>query len=359
MQIRSVPSPPDLKTERLTSGPLPPPLFRQKSAFLGKMEASAEGAFTYTFQEQKLGFRLVLAIVNAEARAVVDKVLETCPCTALEERDVLLEVNGERVDAKTAASFEVLVAHIAELERPLELTFAHSKRPRTDAVALKEYERRTEVDLDGKAAYNASILRARGLGCDNQDLAAALLLLRKSAALGVARAQLQLARLYATGKGGVRRDDDEAFRWYDMAAKQDDPDALYHLGCFYEEGRGTLKDESEALWCFFRASKAGHEKSKLAAQAIVSKRRNTSSWDIFSAFRSYSKKPAPTDPVNNPVNTEGLLPEEDRPTLGIAPQYSDSFYEPPTLDDPPPRPSYQQSNPFIDDEDDEASLIHL
>ncbi|KAJ8611881.1 hypothetical protein CTAYLR_005807 [Chrysophaeum taylorii] len=192
--------------------------------------------------EGKLGISLVLARVDGAVRVITAK------------REALVAVNGCRINVETPEDFAALVLRLS-LERPISLAF--ERLPRTDAAALREYERRASELLDGKAAYNASILRARGVGGE-EDVAAALLLLRKSANLGVVRAQLQLARLYSTGRGGVKRDEDEAVRWYCQAAKLGSADAFYELGLLY--------DKHEQLWCFFKAAKLGHAK----AQDLVS-----------------------------------------------------------------------------------------
>lgn len=234
------------------------------------------------FGEGRLGMKLVLALVESKPAVVVESVEAWCACNWLQANDILQAVNSEKVECADDAHFAALVARIATSERPILLTFERRRRPRTDAKALEEYERRCENDLDGKAAYNASILRARGLGCEKDDVAAALLLLRKSASLGVPRAQIQLANLYASGKGGVKTDHDEAFRWYSEAATHNEPEALYELGNIYAE-RGApdadRPDQSEALWCYFRASKLGHEKARLAAEGIVQQRNKKSSLD--------------------------------------------------------------------------------
>jgi len=107
------------------------------------------------------------------------------------------------------------------------------------------------------------MLRANGVG-GAEDRAAALLLLRKSAALGVVRAQVALARLYLQGSGGVKKDDDEAFRWFAAAAESRDADALFELGRCHRRGIGCRVDLAAARWCFDAAVSAGGGKAEAA-----------------------------------------------------------------------------------------------
>lgn len=231
--------------------------------------------------EERLGLSLVLSrTVDAKTVVVVDNVKAWCACAQLNVGDALVSIDGQEVaNIDDESKFQELVAWISGRPRPMELEFTRrtkQRAPRTDAIALREYERRCEAELDGKAAYNASILRARGLGGKADDVAAALLLLRKSASLGVVRAQLQLAKLYATGRGGVKCDADETFRWYSEAATQNDPEALYRLGCIYADTGAPdgQPDDSEALWYFFRAAKLGRTDAQQAAERIVQRRQN-------------------------------------------------------------------------------------
>jgi TPR repeat protein len=54
-----------------------------------------------------------------------------------------------------------------------------------------------------------------------------------------------LGLMYADGQG-VASDDEEAGKWFRLAATAEDPAALNYLGMMYLEGRGVEKDEAEA-----------------------------------------------------------------------------------------------------------------
>ena len=70
--------------------------------------------------------------------------------------------------------------------------------------------------------------------------ASALAALRKRAEAGDARAQVELARNYAS------RDPSEALKWYRRAAEQGDSDARFDLAGMYLHGEGVEKNYSEA-----------------------------------------------------------------------------------------------------------------
>ena len=62
--------------------------------------------------------------------------------------------------------------------------------------------------------------------------------------------------MYEEGRG-IDQNLEEAFKWYKMAAQQDNPKAQYALGAMYEEGRGTDKDLEEAIMWYKKAEKQG------------------------------------------------------------------------------------------------------
>jgi TPR repeat protein/ABC-type uncharacterized transport system substrate-binding protein len=82
--------------------------------------------------------------------------------------------------------------------------------------------------------------------------------LSKASDLGYAAAQANLGSFYATGRGGLAKDDDEALRLFRLAAEQGDALGYNNLGFFYETGRGGLpKDDSEAVRHYKLAADGG------------------------------------------------------------------------------------------------------
>ncbi|KAJ8600731.1 hypothetical protein CTAYLR_003907 [Chrysophaeum taylorii] len=132
-----------------------------------------------------------------------------------------------------------------------------------EAVRVRDIQSASDAQAqrgDGRAAFNAGLMRARGVGCE-PDRALALKWLIKAANKGVVKAQTQLAYLYATGRGGATRNDAEAMRWYQAAAEAGDVDALYKLGGMYKQGLGSERDNEAAVRCWSEAAAAGHVKA--------------------------------------------------------------------------------------------------
>lgn len=160
------------------------------------------------FKERRLGLKLVLAMSGksprplamhgfkrGSARGIVwslggraivvveETIVGVCPPSVC-PRDELAAVDGTATGAVTAATFADFVSRLARRPRPLALTFRRGAG-RASAVAaqarrvarsqsraaLEDYERRED---DGRAAFNASLLRANGLGGGARDTAAAV-----------------------------------------------------------------------------------------------------------------------------------------------------------------------------------------
>jgi TPR repeat protein len=80
-------------------------------------------------------------------------------------------------------------------------------------------------------------------------------------------AQYRLGRLYEEGRG-VRKDLDEAARWYRKAADQTDPAAQLRLGILLSPGNGTRTDIVEAhMWLNLSASRWKNEALRVEAAA--------------------------------------------------------------------------------------------
>jgi len=233
--------------------------------------------------------------------------------------------------------------------------------------ALREYERREE---DGRAAFNASLLRANGLG-GARDTAAAVLLLRKAASLGVVRAQLALGGLYLRGRGGVAADGDEAFRWFSHAAKQRDADALYELGKCHAAGVGTDRDAAAARWCWRRAARAGHARAAVKLDALEADRaRAAAARRAVNAVRRAVARRGPPDagdayaPLGDQPDAplSPLRPSPDARLIDYPPPDDAAAAPPPPVaapwESPPPpaavfagrrRLDAPSPNPFVDD----------
>jgi hypothetical protein len=71
---------------------------------------------------------------------------------------------------------------------------------------------------------------------------------RLSAEQGDAAGQYGLGTMYAAGEG-VLQDHDAALKWYNLAAAQGDVAAQFNLGVMYDNGQGVLEnDETAVKW---------------------------------------------------------------------------------------------------------------
>ena len=59
---------------------------------------------------------------------------------------------------------------------------------------------------------------------------------------------------YATGRGGVEQDDEEAVRWYRKAADLGNASAINNLGFMFANGRGVEADPRQSIE-FYRKSR--------------------------------------------------------------------------------------------------------
>ena len=95
------------------------------------------------------------------------------------------------------------------------------------------------------------------------DFETAVSKIRPMAQQGDAASQFLLGMIYATANGGpfdprqaIKRNPQEAIKWYQLAAEQGYTDAQFSLGNIYEEGNGVPQNPEEALkWYRLNAEK--------------------------------------------------------------------------------------------------------
>lgn len=88
----------------------------------------------------------------------------------------------------------------------------------------------------------------------------ALACFRDLAEKGDSLSQLNLGIYYHTGKG-TAKDDVEAVKWYRMAAEQGDADAQDRLGHCYQKGTGVNEDPKLAFEWYMKAALQGYDKA--------------------------------------------------------------------------------------------------
>lgn len=80
----------------------------------------------------------------------------------------------------------------------------------------------------------------------------------KDAQNGNLDAQLSLGYIYLYGEGDIKPDYNKAFRYYEMAAAQNDNVAINNLGSLYYSGIGTPANVAKAMEMFDKAAKLGN-----------------------------------------------------------------------------------------------------
>jgi hypothetical protein len=108
--------------------------------------------------------------------------------------------------------------------------------------------------------------------------------------------QMSLGYMYLYGANGLDADMEKAFKYYEMAAKQNDPIAMNNLGSLYFSGIGTKKNYDKALSLFAKASELGNDNASLnlafiyltgAAKDPV---RNKKAFDLFEKSQQAGNK---------------------------------------------------------------------
>ena len=81
------------------------------------------------------------------------------------------------------------------------------------------------------------------------------------AALGFADAQYSLGVMYIKGQN-VAQSDQEAVKWFRLAAGQGNSSAQYNLGVMYANGRGVVQNDQEAVKWYRLAAEQGNSSAQ-------------------------------------------------------------------------------------------------
>ena len=96
------------------------------------------------------------------------------------------------------------------------------------------------------------------LGILEEDENAALVFFRLAAEQHLDAAQFALGKTVYEGGHCLPSQHAEALRWFQLAAAQGHPDALFAVGLMHELGHGVPADITEAILWYSRAAAAGH-----------------------------------------------------------------------------------------------------
>jgi TPR repeat protein len=133
------------------------------------------------------------------------------------------------------------------------------------------------------------------------DYAAAHEAWKEAALAGNPDAQYALGALYSRGQG-VKRDQEQANRWYLVAAKAGQVEAQYRIGMRYRTGDGLPKDYVSAYTWLRIAARNGHVK---AASALKRVKKKLSSEQI--TFAERSRRHEPRVPTDSPLSEKRAL----------------------------------------------------
>eukprot|EP00040_Diaphanoeca_grandis_P031622 m.189568 g.189568 ORF g.189568 m.189568 type:complete len:895 (+) comp32378_c1_seq2:157-2841(+) len=115
-----------------------------------------------------------------------------------------------------------------------------------------------QLDIPGEGEHHSTDYiridnpyQIKGYGGENNDQ---LEYVRLRAEQGYGEAQYDLGRTYYWGARGLARDFNVAFRWFRLAAAQQNPDALYTMGVMHRHGQGVEQNVTLMLKYFEAAS---------------------------------------------------------------------------------------------------------
>jgi TPR repeat protein len=132
---------------------------------------------------------------------------------------------------------------------------------------LTMFQRAVEYKLDD-LEYNIGYAYENGLGNYNGDqavninFALALEWYLKAEQKNDARAIYRLGKFYENGKG-TTQDLWTAQRYYIAGTNFRNPDSMYSLAYLYLEGSDSIRDMPKAFYLFFNAANMGHQESRL------------------------------------------------------------------------------------------------
>ena len=98
---------------------------------------------------------------------------------------------------------------------------------------------------------------------DAERYAEAFPKLKAAAEKGHKKAQYRLGRCYDKGRG-TTKDDQQAVLWYEKSANQGHAKAQYQLGKCYKDGEGVQKDKKKAFDLFMKAAKQENAEAEMA-----------------------------------------------------------------------------------------------
>jgi TPR repeat protein len=145
---------------------------------------------------------------------------------------------------------------------------------------------RAESD-DPVAQAELGFRHEKGVGVPKNEREA-VRLYELAAKQGNARAQSNLGALYSRGRGGLPRSDVKAVELFAKAAAQGNATAQYNLGLMYENGRGNLRlNNGEAERFYYLAAQQNEPNAQCALARMYEMGRGTIVKNDVEALRLY------------------------------------------------------------------------
>lgn len=85
-----------------------------------------------------------------------------------------------------------------------------------------------------------------------------------------ATAQFDIGYMYENGKG-VKTNNEQAFKWYERAAKQGHSDAQTSLGHMYSRGSSVPQDYNQAVYWYQQAARQGNSRAQRNLMVVYEK----------------------------------------------------------------------------------------
>jgi TPR repeat protein len=137
----------------------------------------------------------------------------------------------------------------------------------------------------------------------------------RAAAGGLADAQYAMSQIFANGAGGRKRDDVEARRWLELAARQGFDTAELDLGTWMVEGRGGPRDRKAGFNWLRRAALAGNVAAQNRVAKLYMKGLGTDPDELMAAaWYIVARRAGLADPEMDDM-LNGLTPEETKKAI--------------------------------------------
>ncbi|MBK7003385.1 MAG: SEL1-like repeat protein [Rhodoferax sp.] len=196
--------------------------------------------------------------------------VEPEPAPSTEEAAIEAAIEPEQAldaldafDAAAAAAlpddplYEAALQGEPQAQCALGARYASGEGGEQDFVKALEWYTKAAEQGNAKAQWNVAILYARGPGGITQDVQQAAQWCQQAADQGFAAAQATLGLMYANGQG-VEKDMGQAVALLQQAADQEDAEAEYNLAIMHEQGlpTGTADPDQAFVW-FSKAAEQG------------------------------------------------------------------------------------------------------